>query len=692
VSRIDLLKIWHPMKLQLFCAACFGFLFDLPWFSQMGISVSLALATYFAGDFVDALLALWQALAVGAVVFLIVGLFSDGNVNAGLAAAFVPLFWLIILRLRFHSLGLEPESHSQRSSASIVGLLVLFIFLFRSPDGIVESFQFLSAEDNERWLTSIISVIFEKPLSLSAEFDSFSVQFFTKYFLNTVFFISRIGREIVDDSGLFSLVVLSNAWIFTLISYVFFVLRIVSRINRLSDFRFNPLLTNFIVSGFTVLFFRASQDVGHFPQFLLTATVLTVTLTAMCFDLNLSGVRKLGLFTISAAVSISLVGSYNPWVPLSIVAFVLSLNSLFDGMILRKVFFSKKLVFVCLISLVPIITIVRLLSSRYSGLDEQGGVHEVPIEAVWCVGVFIFLLAGDILKRRFIKSEDRGRRESSSETENQFWPIAMCIVLPISILLGFDHNQMSTLMLLLFIGLIFNRKTVARIIDIFRKMTEDPRFDTLLLLGFFSFVYGVAIFALSRFIGPVYEPMYASKKSMLAVFSQFGWLPIVVICIQKTSRFRFQRYLTQLLIGVGTVFLYGLASFVSYSELKSEWWIEPVVDAVQKNPDAVIICASSNWKNVDYEVYTCNRFLQTLSNYEYPASGSRYLAWYQPEEFGKISDWFNGARGRARNFDKSTKVVVLSRAELDIETKTMFEGVSAENLEFQVIPYTESKS
>jgi len=683
--RIDfLLKYFIPLL--------FGFLFDLPWFSQVGISVSLVLATYFAGDFVDALLALWQAFAVGGVVFLIIGLFSDANVNAAAAAVFVPFIWLTILRLRISSFGSESESNSSKISASVVGFVVLLIYLIRSPDGMVESFNFSSAEDNERWLSLIISVNHKEPLTLSVNFDSFSDQFFLKYFLNFASFFSRFGRGIVDDPGLSSLVFLSNAWIFGLISCVFFVLRIVYRINCLRDFSVNPLLINIFSAGFTVLFFRTSQDVGHFSQFLLTGAVLLFVLTSMCFDSTLSVVRKFGLFIISTTVSISLVGSYNPWIPLSIVAFALSLNSLFDGRMLRKIFFSKKLGFIIFLVLTPVVIIVRLLSSRYSGLDEQGGVHEVPMEAVWLVGGFIFLLVGDIFRRRFIRIENRFFRESLSDSHNRYWLIVACFALLISILLKFDLNQLSTLMLFLFVGLIFERRTIAQNSAFFRKMTEDPRFDALLLLGLGSFVYGVAIFALSRFVGPVYEPMYASKKSMLAVFSQFGWFPLIVILNQKFFRFRLQQYLTQLLLGVGAVFLYGLAPFVIYSEAQSEWWIRPVINAVQNSPDAVIICANPNWKTVDYEVYTCNRFLQTLSNYEYPASGFRYLAWYQPEEFGKISDWFNGAKGRAQDFQNSAKVIVLSRAELDLETKTMFEGVLVENLEFQVVAHTNSES
>ena len=682
--RIDfLLKYLIPLL--------FGFLFDLPWFSQVGISVSLVLATYFAGDFVDALLALWQAFAVGGVVFLIIGLFSDANVNALAAAVSVPLLWLAILGFRYVSRDQDSESRRSTNSSKIVGLGILIFVIVTAPDGMTEAFAFLSAEDNSGWLTSIISVIYERPLSLSASFDSFSVQYFTKFFLNNLLYTSRFGRSIIVDSGVFSLVVLANAWIFALISTAFFVLQIVDKIGQFIGNKPNPLFLMIIAGVNTVLFFRASQDVGHFSQFLLTAVILMFLLTSMGDDCNQRRLQKLVVLVLCLAISLSIVGSYNPWLPISMIGCVLSFNNFFDGKLLRGVFFSKRVVQLALATLVPVFVLVRLLWARYSGLDEQGGVHEVPMEAVWLVGMFILVIGVDIFRRRFLDSKGKPFQESTPFFDSGYLIVTSCCVLLAAILLNFEPNQLSTLTFVLFAGIVFNRKSLNGIISFSRKLTSDPRFDGLLMLGFFSFIYGVAIFGLSRFIGPVYEPMYASKKSMLAVFGQFGWFPLIVIGMQGKFRFRFQSYLKQLFVGIGALFLFGLSPFVGKWELQFEWWLRPSLIAIGENPDAVIVCASPEWRTVDYEVYTCNRFLQTLSNYEYPASGFRYLAWYQPEEFMKISNWFDGAKGRARDFDDNSKVIVLSKSDLDAESKSIFESVPAENLEFRVISHVNSK-
>lgn len=49
-----------------------GFLFDIPLLNKLLVSLALFLATYIAQDFVEALIKLWQATAVTALIFLFV--------------------------------------------------------------------------------------------------------------------------------------------------------------------------------------------------------------------------------------------------------------------------------------------------------------------------------------------------------------------------------------------------------------------------------------------------------------------------------------------------------------------------------------------------------------------------------------------------------------------------------------------
>ena len=94
---------------------------------------------------------------------------------------------------------------------------------------------------------------------------------------------------------------------------------------------------------------------------------------------------------------------------------------------------------------------------------------------------------------------------------------------------------------------------------------------------------------------------------------------------------------------------------------------------------------NQEWISPNFEVYNCNRYLQTLTSFEYPASGFRYLAWYQPDEFEKISDWFGGSKVRARPFTAETRVIVLCQGELSPETKQIFKDVASEMIEYRIV-------
>ena len=74
-----------------------GFLFDLPWISQSIISFVLVAASFIVGDFIDALVALWQATAVASLIFLMANYILKGEVSALYSALLILPMWLVLL-------------------------------------------------------------------------------------------------------------------------------------------------------------------------------------------------------------------------------------------------------------------------------------------------------------------------------------------------------------------------------------------------------------------------------------------------------------------------------------------------------------------------------------------------------------------------------------------------------------------
>ena len=99
-----------------------------------------------------------------------------------------------------------------------------------------------------------------------SSFDSFSVQYFTKFFLNGFLILGEASSESISHPGFSALVVLSNAWVLVLLSVVLFTLRISFRFIRVASSQNGIYIFAISCSVLSILFFRASQSVGHFPN------------------------------------------------------------------------------------------------------------------------------------------------------------------------------------------------------------------------------------------------------------------------------------------------------------------------------------------------------------------------------------------------------------------------------------------
>ena len=190
---------------------------------------------------------------------------------------------------------------------------------------------------------------------------------------------------------------------------------------------------------------------------------------------------------------------------------------------------------------------------------------------------------------------------------------------------------------------------------------------------------------MSRFIGPLYEPMYAANKSMLAVFGQFAWFPMILLVVDLEKNLGLSRKIELTAIFGSLLVVFGLTPFLKYTEVGEAWWYQPAIEAITDKPDAIVVCVDPDWTAINYEIYTCNRFMQTLSNIEYPASGARYLAWHQPEEYDKISQYFNKTGPKRQvPYREDIHVIVLAQREPTVETMKMFEGVPTPILDLRV--------
>ncbi len=163
-----------------------GFSMNLPWLKQSTVAFAFVLATLLVNDFVDALIALWQAFAISSFVLLVISYLNGANFEASLGVLLIPVVWLTVLILRRRYPSLDSESNSHDSSAQIVALIILIVFISEVPRNLQESFGFLSAEDNAGWLQVTKDIVSNGKLSLISGFDYASVQYFVKFFFELI--------------------------------------------------------------------------------------------------------------------------------------------------------------------------------------------------------------------------------------------------------------------------------------------------------------------------------------------------------------------------------------------------------------------------------------------------------------------------------------------------------------------------
>jgi len=663
-----------------------GFLFDLPWIKQFIISLVLVVAVTIVGDFIDAIVALWQGIAVAAFSFLIMNYLLGGELSPLYSALSIPIFWIVLLANNRTEPRVVLDTNGAKESGEIVIGLFLLSLYWIVPRGYVENFGMIKGEDNERWLISVVNVLRGGELRLVSSFSSQDVQYFEKFFLNGVTFLDPHRFSLGNEASVLSLRVLSNAYVLLLISCVLLTIKICGLI-------FQHLIIRSVTPSFMIaiavqaaLFFRASQYVGHFPQFLLNCVVLMLVISIIQLASTPQKIKRVMLMLVCTGLAWAMVGSYNPWIPISLVSLLLVFNASWQKSPLRRLLNSKMLPVFAMVAIAGGIVAFRVLSKRYNGLDEGGGVWVVPLEAIWLIVLVIFFIVARSVQRTKWKARSKVPEPSTEESSFGNLVLISLVVIFGLFLLNFSFNQSVTVCFVLLLGLLCNRNAINRIQRNISVLLRFQIFDGVALLALASFGYALVIYSMSRFIGPLYEPMYAANKSMLAVFGQFAWLPLTLFVIDIEKSKGLIRKVEMSVIFAAFLVVIGLTPFLKYTEVGEAWWYQPAIDAIVDKPDAIVVCVDADWAAINYEIYTCNRFMQTLTKIEYPSSGARYLAWYQPEEYKKISLYFNKAGPeRGVPYRDDIPVIVVAKNQPTPETMKMFEGIPAAMLDLRVL-------
>jgi len=605
--RIDfLLKYLIPLL--------FGFLFDLPWFSQVGISVSLVLATYFVGDFVDALLALWQALAVGAVVILIVGLFLDGNLNIKIAAALILFLWFVLIR--FLNLRARSGEMTSRNEVVVCVFLITYLLLI-APRGAGENLAFIHHQDNAKQLTAPFKMIeggFVQ-LELLDIFDRESVGFFIKFLLAGVVQLQPISGSNV----LFAINSVSNAWLFVTGSFFIFMIRILAV--SISSLK----ITGHVIIWFTGLIltvwsFYIVHIAGFLPLSILNTVVVVFLLTVWGFQPD--NFIKSALFVfVGASLGMAMFGSWQPWFPLGISAMAVCVYKVAGRSRVRK--FVLPLL---ALGLVLLLFFSVRLDSIISRLDlESFGPAFVPSERLILFG----LILATCLSILFVAKISALPEVPISSNKHFFDNFNFGLGFVALVLATFFLRNQNQTFFLAFIVLLLsfsNKSSVLLLVDRIRELSKDERYDGPVLFAISSFSYVVVIYLLSRYIGPNFAPQYAAHKSATAFSAQFFWILIIPIYVLVSDKKYSGRYFALIFfcmimifdVNVGFQLEKTSAQWWSlrYRPGATEWWHQSFIKFNQNEKALVVLCSNTSIDSNDYQTYVCNRFSHSLSQDE----------------------------------------------------------------------------
>lgn len=668
---------------------------DLEVITSVLAFLIISAAAYISNSFAFSILRFWQSCASVASFFWLTRQLLDVNFQTKIVSFVIIATWFL-----FCIYGKCVEESVSKGHEAVLTRAVLLLPLayiyFIAPQNILAQFSMLEAEDQENWMNPIVESRRSNSIRFDIPFGSQGVQFFTRTIV-TIF--SELGAT--GDKNLAGLEVISvvcNSWLFLLVSALFLMQLILSVLTRDSLGLFRYLALCVAAYFFVLVFFRVSLFPGHLSQLVLTVTVYGYCASILLRKISLNKrSRHVDRFA-SGALAWCFIGSYNPWLPIAFCAIILALIcEVRDFHIRRRL---KSPFVLASIGVVVIIGLFKFdnILTRFDRLHDDGGVLFVGGIAVLWLTAFVVVLFVAWLFANLDKSIIIGQYEDRT---NFIWPwtISVYVFLIFTVIAegpslapttSFENsvltNRMQSLSLIVFIGYLLLPSTVKSFSGFFRDKEFIYKFREILLLGLLSFLFILFIWLLSLFTG-IRKPMYAAQKSALSLFAQFFWIVLMFaflrVRVMKFSRF-FAHISIVLLVAIYGLGLLPMARQIVLAKPLSDpqgfydrWWYDEVIHELENDPEALIVCLNDEWRKPDISVYTCNRYLQTLTKYEYPAGGFRYLAWYQPGEFQKIQNFFD-------NTSLTANVVILTMSSVGVEAMSMFRSVDKSRLKVVV--------
>ncbi len=648
-----------------------GFLFDLPWFNQLLISMFLVGAVSIVHDFGEAVLLLWQALVVTAFSLLLFQMFFDPLINTFLLATCVLIVWFIFLI--YHSRKYRHSPSGMRLRFGSEGVLIFLYIYFISSRGRLQNLGFIYQEDNQRSMNAIVRALRSgsSDLSLLSIGDTLGMPYFIKFFVS---FILEIGGLSTDAIPLRSINVLSNGWMFVLLSYLVFG-------SCLSKWLFSRLnnYKNVIGMSFCLLSmiwgFQISHSAGYFPLFLLNTVVVAMVLAFRVVKFESIIDRPL-LLLVAVSYCFAMFGSWLPWLPAAIGMLLVVLYKFLGRRFLWKITLKPVVRILC--ALLFCMVFVKFLSALSKVDLESSGRDHFPLEVLILIfGLFIVMTFAILKSNNVCWSSIQRDDRQSFESIFIVGLAGFVLILAYSIDLGI--NQRQTLFFIIVIGLIFNRDNIRDLVGSLRTLLNREVYDAPIIFGFVSFCYISVVYVLSRFIGPTYEPMYASDKASVAFYSQFFWLPVVLIT-SPIALGNMKKSLSRIVSIFCFCGLLSIPSVITYKAVQENWWHRPVTDSLALDPDLPIVCSFNTEFSEDKETWVCTHFMEVLNDEKFID-----LLWFQQwQSIGPRPVDLSLARKYLIDESNFKRMLVLSCSELDGGMKEFFESGVKNRFEFMV--------
>lgn len=650
-----------------------GFLFDLPWGNQVLISLVLVGAVFIVRDFSEVLLLLWLALAIIGFLLVLWCIGFDSDVNNLLLAISVLSMWFVLLIGKSRKISML--NFGPKLNLGLDGFAI-FVYLYTNlPRGRLQNLGFLYQEDNQRSLNAIVQSLNNgsTDLGLLSTNDTLGMPFFVKFVTS---FVSKMGLISSDQIPLRAVNVLSNSWMFLLLSYLIlgssFCKWLFCYLNSCNSFfgRFFCLLS--MIWGFQV-----SHGAGYFPLFLLNTIVIVTICLFRTVKIDGSSVR-LFLFLTGVSLTCAMFGSWQPWIPTAGGIFLIVLYKILGRNLLRKLLHG--VIVRSIVALFSTLLLVRFILDLTRVDLESSGREHFPTEVLLVLAGLFVIMIGTSFRTFFYPSYALDRySDVRSQLSYIVVPVAAFVIAFVYIL-SLHPNQSRTLFFLVVVGLVFNRYSIRSISKSSQKLLSNELTDATVVFALLTFSYVVVVFLLSRFIGPTYEPMYASDKTSVAFYSQFYWLPVSLLAVPIKVVDKLKSSLIQKLSVFAFCSLLAIPASITYDPVQEKWWHKPVTDSLARDAYLPIVCSFPTEFSEDRETWVCTHFMEVLNDEKFID-----LLWFQQwQSIGPRPVDLSLARKYLVEESTFEKILVLSCSVLDQGMMDFFGSVNKSRVVFKI--------